>query len=101
MFNQDEAFRELNSYCALIGNIDSLVFHLNNAIDNLNRANYAVANSLQIDDTRFDNNDIEKLKNRLVEYRDYLNNACKPAAERNKRRMIDTIEGEGITIIWS
>lgn len=101
MFDVDEAFRELNSYCALEGNIDSLVYHLGNAIDNLDRANFAVCNHLLIDDMRFDNEAVLKLKEKMEGYRNYLSGTCKQAATRNKQRMIDTIEGEGITIIWN
>lgn len=101
MFNEEEAFKELNSYCKLEWNIDRLVFNLNNAIENLEKADSAVNKYILIDDNSADNNDIRHLKDNIIDYRNYLTNICKPAASRNKQRMIDIIEGEGITIVWS
>jgi len=101
MFDEKAAFDELNSYNTLEWNIGRLVNNLNNAIENLEKADYSVRKYILIDDSNSDNNDIRNLKNTLVSYRDYLANTCKSAAGRNKQRMIDTIEGEGITIEWS
>lgn len=101
MFDCDEAFRKLNAYLKLEWQINCLEGKLNDVINSLENAEVFSKSEFLIDDERIDGNVISNLKKDLIDYKSYLISNCKGVAIAHKDRLIDEIESNGITIIWS
>lgn len=100
MFDVDTAISDLNSYGNLQYQIGYIIDSLNKAIDVLNDISIHAEGSFIIDESRIDNGEIDKIKERLVNYRDYLNSTGKQVVEKYRTDMITDIENNGYSIVW-
>lgn len=99
-FNSEDAFKDLNIYGGMQYQIGYVIDELSSVIEYLEYADNGVKDSYLIDDETVDNKEINLLKEKLINHKTYLETTCSKAVEERKKELVDTIEENGIEIVW-
>lgn len=85
-------------YDNLVYDIDQIVPKLKIIIEKLDKADRNLQKQFTIDDNRIDGKRIFNLKEKIEDYRNFLENDCRQKAEENYNRLKEEIESSGASM---